>query len=150
MIERRHYDIVLLDLMMPSLSGFDVLAHVKRLHPDTVIIVISGYATVENSIEAMKRGAFDFIPKPFSPEQLRVLTKKAIEYTRAMQDIADEKSADAGAHQSLTDGVMATDSQKRVGARQPGLLRMTGGREVQAVGRPVGEVIHYEQLATAD
>jgi len=146
MIERRHYDIILLDLMMPSLSGFDVLAHVKTLHPDTVIIVISGYATVENSIEAMKRGAFDFIPKPFSPEQLRVLTKKAIEYTRAMQDIADEKSRMRVLINRLTDGVMATDSQKRLVLANPAFLRMTGCREVQAVGRPVSEVIHYEQL----
>ena len=146
MIERRHYDIILLDLMMPSLSGFDVLAHVKTLHPDTVIIVISGYATVENSIEAMKRGAFDFIPKPFSPEQLRVLTKKAIEYTRAMQDIADEKSRMRVLINRLTDGVMATDSQKRVVLANPAFLRMTGCREVQAVGCPVSEVIRYEQL----
>ena len=150
MIERQHYDIILLDLMMPSLSGFDVLAHVKTLHPDTVIIVISGYATVENSIEAMKRGAFDFIPKPFSPEQLRVLTRKAIEYTRAMQDIADEKSRMRVLINRLTDGVMATDSQKRVVLANPAFLRMTGCREVQAVGRPVGEVIHYEQIGKAD
>jgi two-component system phosphate regulon sensor histidine kinase PhoR len=146
MIERRHYDIILLDLMMPSLSGFDVLAHVKKLHPDTVIIVISGYATVENSIEAMKRGAFDFIPKPFSPEQLRVLTRKAIKYTRAMQDIADEKSRMRVLINRLTDGVMATDSQKRVVLANPAFLRMAGCREVHAVGCPVGEVIHYEQL----
>jgi two-component system, OmpR family, phosphate regulon sensor histidine kinase PhoR len=146
LIERQHYDIILLDLMMPSLSGFDVLAHVKTLHPDTVIIVISGYATVENSIEAMKRGAFDFIPKPFSPEQLRVITKKAIEYTRAMQDIADEKSRMRVLINRLTDGVMATDSQKRVVLANPAFLRMTGCREVQAVGCPVGEVIRYEQL----
>jgi two-component system phosphate regulon sensor histidine kinase PhoR len=146
MIERQHYDIILLDLMMPSLSGFDVLAHVKTLHPDTVIIVISGYATVENSIEAMKRGAFDFIPKPFSPEQLRVITKKAIEYTRAMQDIADEKSRMRVLINRLTDGVMATDSAKRVVLANPAFLRMAGCREVRAVGRPVGEVIHEEQL----
>ena len=146
MIERQHYDIVLLDLMMPSLSGFDVLAHVKALHPDSVIIVISGYATVENSIEAMKRGAFDFIPKPFSPEQLRVLTRKAIEYTRAMQDIADEKSRMRVLINRLTDGVMATDSQKRVVLANPAFLRMVGGQEVHAVGCPVGEVIRYEQL----
>ncbi|MCU0577712.1 MAG: response regulator, partial [Desulfobacterota bacterium] len=88
MIEQKHFDIILLDLMMPSISGFDVLAQVKALHPDSTIIVISGYATVEHSIEAMKRGAFDFIPKPFSPEQLRLLVTKAIEYTRALQDIA--------------------------------------------------------------
>jgi two-component system phosphate regulon sensor histidine kinase PhoR len=146
MIERQHYDVILLDLMMPSLSGFDVLAHVKSLHPDTVIIVISGYATVENSIEAMKRGAFDFIPKPFSPEQLRVLTRKAIDYTRAMQDIADEKSRMRVLINRLTDGVMATDSQKRVVLANPAFLRMAGCGEIHAVGCPVSEITHYAQL----
>ena len=72
MIEKVHFDVVLLDLMMSGISGFDVLSHIKALHPDTSIIVITGYATVEHSIEAMKNGAFDFIPKPFSPDQLRV------------------------------------------------------------------------------
>ncbi|MDY6851556.1 MAG: response regulator [Thermodesulfobacteriota bacterium] len=80
MIDQRHYDIVLLDLMMPGLSGFDVLERIKAIHPDTVIIVITGYATIEHSIEAMKKGAFDFIPKPFAPQDLRVMVAKAIEY----------------------------------------------------------------------
>jgi two-component system, OmpR family, phosphate regulon sensor histidine kinase PhoR len=146
LIARQHYDLILLDLMMPSLSGFDVLAHVKKLHPDTVIIVISGYATVENSIAAMKQGAFDFIPKPFSPEQLRVLTKKAIEYTRTMQDIAEEKSRMRVLINRLTDGVMATDSQKRVVLANPAFLRMMGYQETQAVGRPAGEVCRSEKL----
>ena len=146
LIEGQHYDLILLDLMMPSLSGFDVLAHVKKLHPDTVIIVISGYATVENSIEAMKRGAFDFIPKPFSPEQLRVLTRKAIEYNRTMQDIAQEKSRMRVLINRLTDGVMATDSQKRVVLANPAFLRMTACQEVQIVGRPAGEVFGDDKL----
>ena len=146
MIDRQHYDIILLDLMMPSLSGFDVLAHVKALHPDSVIIVISGYATVENSIEAMKKGAFDFIPKPFSPEQLRVLIKKAIEYNRAMQDIADEKSRIRVLVNRLTDGVMATDSSKQVVLANPAFLAMAGYRGAGPVGRPAAEVIRYEQV----
>jgi two-component system phosphate regulon sensor histidine kinase PhoR len=146
LIEKQHYDLILLDLMMPSLSGFDVLAHVKKLHPDTVIIVISGYATVENSIEAMKQGAFDFIPKPFSPEQLRVLTRKAIEYTRTMQDIAEEKSRMRVLINRLTDGVMATDSKKRVVLANPAFLRMMGSQEVLAVGRLVDEVFLYPKL----
>jgi two-component system phosphate regulon sensor histidine kinase PhoR len=77
MIAREHYDIILLDLMMPEKSGLDVLPQVKASHPDTVVIVITGYATVEHSIEAMKSGAFDFIPKPFSPEQLKMVVFKA-------------------------------------------------------------------------
>src|SRR5512133_3798182 len=56
-IKERHFDIILADLMMPVLSGFDVLSQVREHHPDTVVIVITGYATVEHSIEAMKKGA---------------------------------------------------------------------------------------------
>jgi two-component system phosphate regulon sensor histidine kinase PhoR len=146
MIEQEHYDIILLDLMMPSLSGFDVLAKVKALHPESVIIVISGYATVENSIEAMKRGAFDFIPKPFSPEQLRLLVTKAIEYTRALQDIANEKSRIRVLINHLTDGVMATDSNKRVVLANPAFLTLAGYRHAGAIGHTAAEVIPYEQV----
>ena len=63
MIEESHYDVILLDLMMPKLSGLEVLPQLKEKHPDTAVIVITGYATVEHSIEAMKKGAFDFIRK---------------------------------------------------------------------------------------
>ena len=80
MIKDRHFDIILVDLMLPGVSGFEVVSHVKNFHPDTVIIVITGYATIEHSIEAMKKGAFDFIPKPFTPDQLRVVVAKAIRY----------------------------------------------------------------------
>jgi two-component system, OmpR family, phosphate regulon sensor histidine kinase PhoR len=142
MIEQQHFDIVLLDLMMPSLSGFDVLAQVKALHPDSVIIVISGYATVEHSIEAMKRGAFDFIPKPFAPEQLRILVAKAIEYTRALQDIANEKSRMRVLINHLRDGVMAVDMEKRVVLANPAFLRMLGYQGTSAIGRNADEVCH--------
>ena len=78
LIRERHFDIILVDLMMPVLSGFDVLSEVRAQHPDTVVIVITGYATVEHSVEAMKRGAFDFIPKPFTPDQLRGVVAKSL------------------------------------------------------------------------
>jgi two-component system phosphate regulon sensor histidine kinase PhoR len=78
-IEEQHFDIILLDLMMPGLRGLDLLDHVKGKLPDTLIIVITGYATLEHAVEAMKKGAFDFISKPFSPEDLRAVIRKAIE-----------------------------------------------------------------------
>ena len=90
-IQETHYDIILLDLMMPGLSGLEVLPQIRNTHPDTVIIVITGYATIEHSVEAMKNGAFDFIPKPFSPQDLRIVVTKAIEFLRTLQDITTEK-----------------------------------------------------------
>lgn len=140
MIEERHFDIILLDLMMPSLSGFDVLAHVKSLHPDSLIIVISGYATVEHSIEAMKRGAFDFIPKPFTAEQLRLLVTKAIEYTRALQDIAGEKTRMRVLINHLRDGVMAVDTRKHVVLANPAFLRTLGFKGERPVGLQARDV----------
>lgn len=146
MIEKEHFDIILLDLMMPTLSGFDVLAHVKAIHPDTLVIVISGYATIEHSVEAMKKGAFDFIPKPFSPDQLRILIAKALEYSRALQDIATEKSRMRVLINRLSDGVMATDSQKRIVLANPAFLKMAGHRSNGVIGRQLSEVVQDEQI----
>ncbi len=140
MIEDKYYDIILLDLMMPSLSGFDVLSRVKSLHPDAVIIVISGYATVEYSIEAMKKGAFDFIPKPFMPDQLRLLVTKAIEYTRALKDIANEKSRMRVLINHLGDGVLAVDAQKRVVLANPAFLKMLNCDSKDVVGLGIEEL----------
>ena len=64
-----HFDIVLLDLMMPEMSGFEVLAKVKLLDPDTAVIVITGYATLEHSVDAMKRGLLISSPNP-SPRNI--------------------------------------------------------------------------------
>jgi len=146
MIDREHFDIVLLDLMMPGLAGLEVLERIKLLHPDTAIIVITGYATVENSIEAMKKGAFDFIPKPFSPEQLRVVVSKAFEFTRTLQDIATEKSRMHVMINQLADGVMATDPEKRAVLANPAFLRLLGYTGERVIGRPVSEFIRNETL----
>jgi len=146
MMEKEHFDIVLLDLMMPGLSGFDVLAHVKALHPDTVFIVISGYATVEHSIEAMKKGAFDFIPKPFSPDQLRLIVYKAIEYTRTLQDIAHEKSRIRVLINQLDSGVMATDREKKVALANPAFLRMMRYHGEPVIGCSVEECVQSPVL----
>jgi PAS domain S-box-containing protein len=146
MIEENYYDVILLDLMMPSLSGFDVLTRVKTLHPDSVIIVISGYVTIENSIEAMKKGAFDFIPKPFTPEELRPLVAKAIAYIKALQDIANEKTRMRVLIDHLRDGVMAVDMQKRVVLANPAFLRMLGCQGENAVGCAANEIFHNSRI----
>ncbi len=146
MIEKAHFDVILLDLMMPGLSGFDVLSHVKALHPDTSIIVITGYATVEHSIEAMKKGAFDFIPKPFSPDQLRVVVSKAIEHTGALKDIANEKSRMRVLINLLANGVMVADAEKKVVLANPAFMKIMGFQGDDIIGRPITVLIKNEQL----
>jgi two-component system sensor histidine kinase/response regulator len=79
-------DVILLDLMMPGVQGLEVLEQVLKSHPNTVCIVITGYATIESAVEAMKRGAFDFLPKPFTPEELRLIVTRGIEQRRLLQE----------------------------------------------------------------
>jgi PAS domain S-box-containing protein len=141
LIHKGHFDIVLLDLMMPNLSGFDVLSKIKTLRPDTVVIVITGYATLEHSIEAMKKGAFDFIPKPFSPEQLRVLVAKALTHYRALEDIANTRSRLRVMVNRLSDGVMCTDHRKHVVLCNPAFQQMIGSGKTTVIGREAGSFI---------
>jgi signal transduction histidine kinase len=79
-------DVILLDLMMPGVQGLEVLDQVLKSHPNTVCIVITGYATIESAVDAMKRGAFDFLPKPFTPEELRLIVTRGLDQRRLLQE----------------------------------------------------------------
>ncbi len=79
MLKKESFDLIILDLKMPGLSGMDVLKEIKEDNFEAIVIVITGYATIESAVEAMKRGAYDFVPKPFTPESLRMIVKRALE-----------------------------------------------------------------------
>jgi signal transduction histidine kinase len=71
--------VVLVDLKMPGLSGMEVIARLHEVDPTITIVVITGYATIGTAVEAMKAGAYDFLPKPFMPDQLRLIVQRAVE-----------------------------------------------------------------------
>jgi DNA-binding NtrC family response regulator len=73
------FDIVITDLKMPGIDGMEVLRTFRREYPDAIIIMITGFSTVETAVEAMKLGAFDYISKPFTPDEVSIVVKKAIE-----------------------------------------------------------------------
>ena len=77
------FDLAIVDLKMPRMDGMEVLQAIKRDYPQIPVIMITGYATVETAVEAMKSGAFDYLPKPFTPDEVAVVVKKALE-TRSM------------------------------------------------------------------
>lgn len=78
-IARLKPGLALVDLKMPGLDGTEVIARVRELDPDIVVVVITGYATIDTAVGAMKCGAYDFLPKPFSPDELRIITARALE-----------------------------------------------------------------------
>jgi two-component system, sensor histidine kinase and response regulator len=75
-------DLVFVDLKMPGLSGFEVLDRIYKFDSTIVTVVITGYATVSSAVDAMKKGAYDFLPKPFTPDEFRLITRRGIERRR--------------------------------------------------------------------
>jgi signal transduction histidine kinase len=76
-------DLVLVDLKMPGMDGIAYLESVKAFDPEVVAIVITGYATLETAVEAMKAGAYDFLAKPFKPAELRAVARRGLEHRAA-------------------------------------------------------------------
>jgi len=84
MIEDNIYDIVITDLVMPDVDGIQVLRKVKELNPDTEVILITAYSSYDSALDAMHFGAFDYIPKPFNPQDLKMRIIQAIKKRRAI------------------------------------------------------------------
>lgn len=85
-------DLVLVDLKMPGISGMEVLEKIKEIDPTIVPVVITGYANLESAINSFKRGAYDFLPKPFTPDELRIIIKRGLERRRlVLKSIALEQ-----------------------------------------------------------
>jgi len=82
LIDRELFDILIVDLKMPEIDGIEVLKRTKEKYPDMIVLIITGYATVETAVKAMKMGAFDYIPKPFLPDELLMIIDKALQTKR--------------------------------------------------------------------
>jgi signal transduction histidine kinase len=73
-------DMAFIDLKMPNMSGMEIIEILSRDIPDIVLVMITGFATIVSAVEAMQKGAYDYLPKPFNPDQLRALTKRGLEH----------------------------------------------------------------------
>ncbi len=86
LLHNRDYDLVVTDLKMPEVTGMEVLTEAKEIDTDTSVILMTAYGTIEDAVEAMRRGAFDFITKPFDTDHLCVLVDRALENRRLVQE----------------------------------------------------------------
>ncbi len=93
MMARENYDLVVTDLKMPGMSGMEVLQKIRDEYPDVTVIIFTGYATVETTRQALKMGAFDYIPKPFTPDDFRTVIGNALA-ERQKEDDSEKKLID--------------------------------------------------------
>ncbi len=82
----RTYDAAVLDLKMPDMSGLEVLRALRKLDAELAVVVVTGYATIETAVEAMKEGASDYLTKPFTPDELRLALRRALERQELLRE----------------------------------------------------------------
>jgi two-component system phosphate regulon sensor histidine kinase PhoR len=154
-LENNSVALVLLDMKMPGMDGMEVLKRIRQTHPAILVVVITGFATVETAIESMKEGAYDFIPKPFEPDQLRIVVnrawdkirlraetlKLAEERKRTLADLDTEKSRVHTILESLPSGTAVTDNNGQVVLMNPAFKRHLGIAPDLPLGKPIAEYI---------
>jgi signal transduction histidine kinase len=86
LIQECQPDLIFVDLKMPGISGLEVLEKIQEIDPTIVTVVITGFATVSSAVDAMKRGAYDFLPKPFTPDEFRLITRRGIERRKLVME----------------------------------------------------------------
>jgi two-component system phosphate regulon sensor histidine kinase PhoR len=160
LLERQTIPIILLDLKMPGMDGMEVLKRIRQLDETILVIVITGFATVETAIEAMKQGAYDFIPKPFEPEQLRIVVNRAaeklqltrearileLERNQTLADLDTEKSRIRTVLESLPNGVGVINAKGQVVLMNPAFLRLLGLQPDMEAGKQIEEYIADRKL----
>lgn len=78
-IRQETFDVAIVDLKMPEIDGLELLQRIKQEHPEIMVIMITAYSTVDTAVKAIKMGAFDYVPKPFTPDELEITVKKALD-----------------------------------------------------------------------
>jgi CheY-like chemotaxis protein len=131
LVQKYKYDFVFTDLKMPGMDGLDVIKGVKHFSPESDIVVITGYATVETAVDAMRYGAMDYVQKPFTEDELVDFTKKCLirrqnrqgrQLTLTVRLASDEKPT---AHEFLLPGgVFISEGHVWASVTIPGLVRV--------------------------
>jgi two-component system, OmpR family, phosphate regulon sensor histidine kinase PhoR len=159
-IDRQDISIVLLDLKMPGIDGMEVLRRIRETNSRILVIVITGFATLETAIEAMKRGAYDFIPKPFEPDQLRIVVNRARETIRltleaqkaeeerqrTLSDLGMEKSRIRTIVESLPNGLLVTNAKGQTVLMNPAFRNIFGIAHDAPSSQPISFYIYDEEL----
>ncbi len=86
LIKEQNFDIIITDMKMPDLTGIELLHKIKEISPQTLVIVITAYGSIENAVEAMRLGAYDYLIKPFSPDTIEAVLEKAREHASLIHE----------------------------------------------------------------
>jgi DNA-binding NtrC family response regulator len=86
-IQKQDFDLALIDIKMPGMDGMELQNRLRQIDPELLLVIMTGYASVETAVQALKRGAYDYITKPFDPDELVHLVSKALEHRHTKQEV---------------------------------------------------------------
>lgn len=160
LLQKKSYDLMLVDLMMPVMGGLQLMDEIKKLNIDIIMIVITGFATIETAVEAMKHGAYDYVPKPFSPDQLLAVVNRGVERQklrrhaqqlmeerdRRLLEIVNEKSKLLTIVNSMADGVLVINRDQQLVLWNPNAIKMLNLPGNPEHGKNINEIIPQHGL----
>ena len=97
-MENEAYDLLFVDIKMPGMSGLELLERVKAEFPETTVVIITAYGSIESAVRAMKSGASDYLLKPFQPEQLNLVMEKVSQQRKLANQYQYIKGAPGANH----------------------------------------------------
>jgi signal transduction histidine kinase len=159
-LSKNSIDLILLDLKMPVMGGEECLKQARSSHPDVPVIIITGHGTLDTAVECMKKGAYDFITKPFEIDHLLLTVERTIqkrnleqqskqyqeETVRNLIELSTEKKRLETIITCMANGLMVTDKNMEIVLHNPALLRLLGIPGDLADSIPVTQVIDDETL----
>jgi PAS domain S-box-containing protein len=159
-VRSKQFDLLLVDLMMPTMGGIEMMGQVRAFDPEIIMIVITGFATVETAVAAMKQGAYDYVPKPFTPDQLLAVVNRGLETRRLriqakllteerdqkLLEVANETSKLHTIIDSLADGILVFNSDRQLALWNPAVVKMLDLNGRLEAGRAMEEIIPNEDL----
>lgn len=113
MVAGRRFDVALIDIRMPGMDGMELQARLHEADPDLLVVIMTGYASVETAVRALKSGAYDYVTKPVDPDELSHLIGKAVEHQRSRREVARLKE-NLEAAQPTTDLIGKSPAMRRV------------------------------------
>jgi two-component system sensor histidine kinase/response regulator len=147
-VEKENPDLVFVDLKMPGISGMEVLEKIRAYDATIVLIVITGFATVSSAVEAMKSGAYDFLPKPFTPDEMRLIARRAIDKRKlVLETIALRREKEMLREQFAA--IVSHELKSPLGAVQQSMYGLVGDLE-EVLSQEQKEKIERLQSRIAD
>lgn len=156
----KQYDLLLVDLMMPVMGGIELMEQVRQLDPEIIMIVVTGFATIETAVDAMRHGAYDYVPKPFTPDQLLAVVNRGLEKRRLslqarrlmeerdqkLLEVATEKSKLHTIVSSIADGILVINREHQLVLWNPAAIKMLNFSGQPEAGKEISEIIPEKNL----